>query len=121
MFSNEAADSDNDHKSLKLKVSTAADSVGERVWPMPIFKEHSAELKNVAKGSDLRSTGKGREGGACTAAAFLKEFVCPETPWIHLDIAGPAMYSEPRGCMPAGGTGFGAQLLLEVIDNSKCK
>lgn len=26
-------------------------------------------------------------GGSCTAAAFLREFVSKQTPWLHLDIA----------------------------------
>jgi hypothetical protein len=32
--------------------------------------------------------------------------------WAHMDIAGPAMYSKPRGAMPKGGTGFGVQVIL---------
>lgn len=37
---------------------------------------------------DLNNLSKsGRGGGSCTAAAFLREFVPKETPWIHLDIA----------------------------------
>ncbi len=46
------------------------------------------------------STGSTRYGGACTAAAFLQEFVKEETKWAHLDIAGPAMLSKPRDWKP---------------------
>lgn len=37
---------------------------------------------------DLNNMGKGAGGGSCTAAAFLREFVPKDTPWIHVDMAG---------------------------------
>jgi len=83
---------------------------------MPILPEHTKELKDVQY-SDLRSIGKAREGGACTAAAFLKEFVEEDVEWSHLDIAGPAMTSRPYGHHGTGGTGFGAALLLQYLSN----
>jgi leucyl aminopeptidase len=100
---------------------------------MPIFPEHREELKASAQ-ADLQSTGAGRYGGACTAAAFLENFVGHElavngrdksapapasnpTPvaWAHLDIAGPGMQSKQRGHFPAGGTGFGVQAVTQYI------
>ena len=35
--------------------------------------------------------------------------------WAHIDLAGPAMYSKARGHMPAGGTGFGVQLVTTYL------
>jgi aminopeptidase len=97
---------------------------------MPVLPLHTKELTDC-KYADLRSIGKGREGGACTAAAFLQEFVLDQkqqrdgaedapkearqTEWAHLDIAGPAMTSRPYGHHGQGGTGFGAALLLEWL------
>ena len=98
---------------LAASLGAASQRAAERVWRMPILPEHSAELGGGF--SDLRSIGKGRMGGACTAAAFLSHFVRPGVRWAHLDIAGPAMYSEARGAMPKGGTGFGSQLLSQLI------
>lgn len=37
---------------------------------------------------DLNNLGKAAGGGSCTAAAFLREFVPKDTPWIHVDMAG---------------------------------
>jgi len=102
---------------LRDQFIKSGESVFERAWPLPIFPEHSEELKGTH--SDLKNTGKGRYGGACTAAAFLKEFVEPGTKWAHLDIAGPAMTSESRGPIPKGGTGFGVQLLLQWLLQSE--
>jgi leucyl aminopeptidase len=83
------------------------------VWHLPILPEHSAELKGTQ--SDSRSTGKGRYGGASTAAAFLKQFVEKEVDWAHVDIAGPSNYSAARGYFPSGATGFGVQLLYTYL------
>eukprot|EP00054_Salpingoeca_dolichothecata_P005692 m.35784 g.35784 ORF g.35784 m.35784 type:complete len:525 (-) comp15823_c0_seq1:39-1613(-) len=87
----------------------------ERVWPMPILPEHEECLK--ATMADISSTGKDRYGGACTAAAFLKNFIGEKTHWAHLDIAGPGMYSQTRGQFPEGGTGFGAQVAVQYLLN----
>ena len=103
---------------------------------MPIFPEHSEELRNGAAHADLKTTGEGK-GGSCTAAAFLEAFIgygpapnardpaaaaasssseAPSAPvWAHIDLAGPAMYSKARGFMCAGGTGFAAQTLAQYV------
>lgn len=39
------------------------------------------------EGYDLNNISRTKGGGACTAAAFLREFVSKDTPWVHLDIA----------------------------------
>ena len=36
-----------------------------------------------------------------------------------LDLAGPAMYSADRGHMNKGGTGFGAQLIIDYLLTAK--
>ena len=53
----------------------------------------------------MKNTG-GRFGGAITAALILEEFV-DETPWGHLDIAGPARARSGSALNPEDGTGFG--------------
>jgi len=63
--------------------------------------------------ADLKNTGE-RWGGAIAAAHFLKEFV-GETPWAHVDIAGPAHASKERGYIGKGGTGMGVRTLVELV------
>jgi leucyl aminopeptidase len=66
--------------------------------------------------ADVKNIG-GAHGGAITAGLFLKEFVTEGTPWVHLDIAGPAFIdSSPWDEHPKGGTGFGVRLLLDLIE-----
>ena len=51
-----------------------------------------------------------------SAGLFLKEFV-GDTPWAHLDIAGPAFNaSSAHGYTPVGGTGHGVRTLLAVVE-----
>lgn len=95
-------------------VKTAADVAGESFWPMPMPEELAAGLKSQV--ADMVNSAPERWGGMLFAAHFLKEFV-GDTPWAHLDIAGPA-YNEksPYGYTPAGGTGVGVRTLLALLE-----
>ncbi|KDO27530.1 hypothetical protein SPRG_06797 [Saprolegnia parasitica CBS 223.65] len=98
---------------LATALIDAGASTHERCWRLPILPEHTAELKGSM--CDSRSMGTGRYGGACTAAAFLQQFVEKDVAWAHVDIAGPSNYSAQRSYMPAGATGFGVQVLFEYL------
>ena len=37
------------------------------------------------------------------------------TPWVHLDIAGPAFLEKGLAYTPKGGTGFGVRTLLRYL------
>jgi len=89
----------------------SARRVGEEVWALPLPKRLKEQLKSTV--ADLKNAGD-RWGGALTAGLFLKEFV-DHTPWIHLDIAGPAYSEKAWFHVPEGGTGFGVATLLEYI------
>ncbi|HEY3337443.1 MAG TPA: leucyl aminopeptidase [Propionicimonas sp.] len=90
----------------------AAEAAGEQFWQLPIPED--ARPKLDSKVADLKSTGD-RFGGALTAAAFLSEFVPEETPWAHLDIAGPSFNSGAAyDYTPAGGTGVGVRTLVAL-------
>jgi len=67
--------------------------------------------------ADLKNISGSRYGGAITAGLFLKEFV-GDTPWAHLDIAGPA-WAEKESVphQPLGGTGFGVRTMLRLIQS----
>jgi leucyl aminopeptidase len=63
--------------------------------------------------ADMKNTGE-RWGGAISAAHFLHEFT-GETPWAHLDIAGPSHSSKERGYIAKGGTGVAVRTLVELV------
>lgn len=91
---------------------------GEEVWPMPIGEEHKTAMKGGI--ADLINCAPGRQGGSCTAAAFLSNFIEPGVQWAHLDIAGTSDSGDrPKGYEPAGVTGFGVQLLMDYLRRTK--
>ena len=86
----------------------------ERAWHLPLVDEHKEEVKGTW--SDLKNLGRGREGGALTAGAFLSQFVDDKTAWAHLDIAGTAWTDNATPTCPKGATGFGARLIARAIE-----
>jgi leucyl aminopeptidase len=63
--------------------------------------------------ADMKNTGE-RYGGALTAGLFLKEFA-GTTPWVHVDLAGPASADKEYGAVAKGGTGFGVATIVEYL------
>jgi leucyl aminopeptidase len=66
--------------------------------------------------ADLKNVG-GKWGGASTAAKFLEQFV-GETPWAHLDIAGPSWADADSPTRDAGGTGCFVRTLVALLEAS---
>lgn len=102
-----------DHDGYVQKLVEAGVKSGERFWRMPLAREYKDLLKS--KTADVKNTG-GRHGGSITAALFLQEFV-GDTPWIHLDIAGPAFESSDKEHLRHGGTGFGVRSLVRFLES----
>jgi len=92
------------------KVLKAAQKTGERMWQMPLPEEYKEQNKSEI--ANIKNTGN-RYGGAITAALFLAEFV-DNTPWVHLDIAGPALSDKESGYIVKGATGVGVRTLVEL-------
>ncbi|MCU0815928.1 MAG: leucyl aminopeptidase [Cypionkella sp.] len=90
----------------------AAAEEGEGAWRMPMGDAYDAKLKSRI--ADMMNVG-GRDGGAITAAQFLKRFVKPEVPWCHLDIAGTALLKADTALAPKGATGWGVMTLDRLI------
>ncbi|NTW16443.1 MAG: hypothetical protein HGA41_03165, partial [Syntrophaceae bacterium] len=38
-----------------------------------------------------------------------------KSPWVHLDIAGPAWLTKDRSYIPKGATGIGVRLLVQFL------
>lgn len=95
----------------------AAEESGENLWHLPSGDEYAEEMKS--KIADLRNIGN-RYGGACTAAAFLRQFV-GEATWAHLDIAGMDILQKGNEHAAPGSTGFGVRLLTTYLMNLAAK
>jgi leucyl aminopeptidase len=97
--------------SLVERWLAAARLAGEDMWHLPLPDKLRDQLKSEV--ADMRNTGD-RFGGALTAGLFLKEFV-GETPWVHVDIAGPASADKESGHIGKGGTGFAVSTIVEYL------
>ncbi|MEL6780391.1 MAG: leucyl aminopeptidase, partial [Cyanobacteria bacterium J06597_16] len=98
---------------LSKTLTEAADLSGEKLWPMPMEEKYFEGLKSVV--ADMKNTGP-RAGGSITAALFLKQFV-KETPWAHLDIAGPVWSEKENGYNRPGATGYGVRMLVDWVSS----
>ncbi len=91
-------------------VEQVALHAGDRCWPMPLYDEYVDQMRSEI--ADLVNSG-GRPGGACTAAAFLKEFA-GGLPWAHIDIAGTAWSDEAKPHQPKGPIGVAVRTLAQL-------
>lgn len=89
----------------------AATQAGEPMWPLPLPERLTEQLKSEV--ADMKNTGE-RWGGALTAGLFLKEFV-GDTPWVHVDLAGPARADKDHAHIARGGTGFAVASILAYL------
>jgi leucyl aminopeptidase len=107
----------NDPKLLE-EVKDATEAEGERIWELPLVKEYRDDIKS--KVADIKNIGGGREAGSIIGGLFLQEFV-GDTPWVHLDIAGPAYLEREYPAVPYltyGGTGLMVRSLLTFLGKS---
>lgn len=103
--------------SLWKQLEEAGRYTGDRVWRLPLWKSYGKQLKSSHM-VDLTNIGKSSAGGACSAAAFLKEFV-PSVDWMHLDIAGVMGPSLDNPYLRKGMTGRPTRTLIEFL-KSRC-
>jgi leucyl aminopeptidase len=98
----------------RAAVVEASETAGESFWPMPLPADLKPGLKS--KVADIANVGE-RWGGMLLAGVFLSGFV-GDTPWAHLDVAGPAYNPQsPYGYTPVGGTGMGVRTLLTLLES----
>ncbi|HEV3137387.1 MAG TPA: leucyl aminopeptidase [Pirellulales bacterium] len=93
-------------------VVSAARRVGEPIWQLPMYPEIFDELIK-SEVADIKNVGDGRWGGAITAAKFLEQFV-GNTPWAHIDIAGPAFRDKAKPWCDAGASGQFVRTLVQI-------
>jgi leucyl aminopeptidase len=91
------------------EVAAAAARQGEPLWRMPLVDELRKDIDSPF--ADMANTGPA-EGGAITAALFLREFV--SVPWVHLDIAGTAFLDKVDAFSTKGATGVMHATLVEL-------
>jgi leucyl aminopeptidase len=95
-----------------VAVESAAARAGEPVWRMPLSDDYKKKIESPI--ADFRNYG-GRPD-AISAALLLSKFAA-DTPWVHLDMAGPSWYGDPLPHAPEGASGWGVRTLVELMLN----
>ena len=98
---------------LATEMKNAAELAGEKFWQLPMEEKYFEGLKSEI--ADMKNTGP-RPGGSITAALFLKQFI-KNTPWMHLDVAGPVWADSPNGVNNKGATGFPVRTLVNWVNS----
>jgi leucyl aminopeptidase len=68
---------------LAREFETAAQSMGEMAWRMPLVEKYWRQMSSTF--ADFKNSSESGFAGAITAALFLKQFV-GQTPWVHFDM-----------------------------------
>ncbi len=101
-----------DDSALSDEIISIGKVVGDNYWPLPLWDSYSEGLKSEV--ADIAHMGA-REGGAISAALYLKAFVDEGTRWAHLDIAGTDWSFKKTPMTPVGAIGFGVRTLIELV------
>lgn len=114
-----AMDAEGEDWELTRMFVRAGQETDEPHWPLPLYEPYFEKMKsNIANMNNMASDAW---GGAITAALFLKQFV-GDTPWKHVDIAGPDIFAKSKRFWPDGANGFGVRsgvMVLEMYLESK--
>jgi leucyl aminopeptidase len=106
---------------LRSHLFDAAEHTGERLWHLPLWREHRDLMKS--NHADIVNSGAAREAHPIQGAAFLSYFIEPDgksklptLPWAHLDIAGVAEAKSDTPLFARGPTGYGVRLLVRAAE-----
>lgn len=90
----------------------AGSASGERVWCMPLDDDFDQEIDS--KVADVIQCPVEGKGDHIYAARFLKRFVEPGIPWLHVDLSA-ATRSGGLAHVPTDVTGFGVRFLASLL------
>lgn len=103
----------NDQAVIDRAIAAGA-AAGEPLWQLPLHRPYRRMLDSET--ADIANCGPIGLPDAILASLFLDQFV-DGTPWAHIDIAGTAQASSERSVNVAGGSGFGARLLAQLLSS----
>lgn len=97
---------------LALKLTTAGDQSGERLWRLPLWDSYEGDIKSDI--ADVKNYSGKPIAGAISAAKFLEFFTDKHPKWAHLDIAGVA-FGDAEFYTQKTASAFGVRLLTDFI------
>ena len=89
-------------------------TINDQVWQLPMHDTYREYLKSGV--ADIANVPfMPRQPGTITGGMFLKEFVKPEIPWIHFDIAAVIEKDKAYGIYSTYATGRIVRLMTEYL------
>ena len=99
------------------KLIETGESVGEHLWPLPLWEAYEEEVRGQVADIANLSTKNARYGGAINGGIFLLQFAkdfIKDCSWAHIDIA-PRMTTVPSDNLASGAAGEPVRLLTRFI------
>ncbi|MEZ7500262.1 leucyl aminopeptidase family protein [Flavobacterium sp. Arc3] len=100
--------------SISKKLQEAGDSVGERLWQLPLWDVYKQDIESDI--ADVKNYSGKPVAGAISAAKFLEYFTNEHAAWAHLDVAGVA-FGDDEFAKSKHATAYGVHLLTKFIEN----
>ena len=94
------------------KLIAAGEASGERIWPFPCDDDYDDDLKSDI--ADVLQCRQPVEADHIYAFAFLKKFMNPSVPWVHLDLAS-AHRPGGLGHIESEYTGSGVRAAMSIL------
>ncbi|WP_186788206.1 M17 family metallopeptidase [Spiroplasma clarkii] len=69
-------------------LKTACDAVGEEVWILPIHRQNYKQIRTATLADLTNAPESATHGASSLGAAFVAEFIQPQTSLLHFDIGG---------------------------------
>jgi len=92
-------------------VMAAGKRCADPLWQLPLHAPYRKHIDSPI--ADLNNVGSVSEGGAITAALFLREFVGKRRRWAHIDTMAWNVAAKPG--RPSGGEIMGVRAMFDVL------
>jgi len=102
------------NEELKNLLIKSGNKTNQRLWNLPLWDIWQEDIRSDV--ADLKNISMKPFGDCIIAAKFLEQFIENHPKWAHLDIAGVA-FGNVGYAKEKAATGFGVQLLTDVIEN----
>jgi len=99
-----------DDEGLAAELARAAASESDPLWRLPLWRPYAKMLES--KVADLNNMASSGQGGAITAALFLRRFIAAQS-WLHFDLFAWSASSTPG--RPEGGDCQVARALYALL------
>ncbi|SEM82327.1 leucyl aminopeptidase [Chryseobacterium taichungense] len=102
------------NEELKNLMIKTGDKTNQKLWNLPLWDIWKENIRSDV--ADIKNISMKPIGDCIVAAKFLEQFIENHPKWVHLDIAGVA-FGNVGYAKEKAATGFGVQLLADLIEN----